>query len=484
MIGGDGDAFDNVDERSVAEFPPLYALQEEALEAWRGASWRGIVEAVTGSGKTRIGVEAIREAMEDGRKSLVLVPRRELQEQWYNQISLLLDTSVTVGLRGNGYSQSLNDCDVLISVVNSARETLKVPKGALLIADECHNYASGKNLRALKQDFDRRLGLTATLERTDGKHVSLVEYFGEICFRIDYIQALTDGIISPFSIALIGFPMNSEDLTRYEEADREVARCFAVLVASGRVDTTSFALMMRDVEAMSRGPYEIRIAAQRFQHALRERRQVLAESTTKIAGIEELAGTIRLARRTLVFTGTIDAAQDVAERLCRRGIPSAAVHSELPAVERVNRIGWFREDRLKALVAPMLLDEGVDVPEADLAIIVSAGASRRRMIQRLGRVLRRKEGRTARLAVLYLQETVEDPTRGAHEGFLQEVLDVADDLAMFRGDQLREANVFLSCLEPLAELRAPRLVGEASRPPVWSAHSQQDVPVRVALGLP
>ena len=67
--------------------------------------------------------------------------------------------------------------------------------------------------------------------------------------------------------------------------------------------------------------------------------------------------------------------------------------------------------------APRVLDEGVDVPAADLAVIVGASRSRRQMIQRMGRILRRKsDGRLARLAVLFVEGTVEDPAAGAHEG--------------------------------------------------------------------
>ena len=73
-----------------------------------------------------------------------------------------------------------------------------------------------------------------------------------------------------------------------------------------------------------------------------------------------------------------------------------------------------------------MLDEGVDVPAADLAVILAASRSRRQMIQRMGRVLRRKpDGRAARFIIVYARGTVEDPALGAHEGFLDEITPVA-----------------------------------------------------------
>ena len=84
------------------------------------------------------------------------------------------------------------------------------------------------------------------------------------------------------------------------------------------------------------------------------------------------------------------------------------------------------------LAAPRVLDEGIDVPAADLAVIVGASRSRRQMIQRMGRVLRRKpDGRRARFAVLFVEGTVEDPRLGAHEAFLGEIIDVADRVSCF-----------------------------------------------------
>jgi superfamily II DNA or RNA helicase len=92
----------------------------------------------------------------------------------------------------------------------------------------------------------------------------------------------------------------------------------------------------------------------------------------------------------------------------------------------------FAEGDLQVISAPRVLDEGVDVPEADLAVIIGASRSRRQMIQRMGRVLRRKpDHRRARFAVLYVESTIEDPAQGAQETFLEEITEVADEVRPF-----------------------------------------------------
>ena len=86
----------------------------------------------------------------------------------------------------------------------------------------------------------------------------------------------------------------------------------------------------------------------------------------------------------------------------------------------------FGAGRISALAAARVLDEGVDVPEADLAVIISASKTRRQMIQRMGRVLRLKaDGRKARFVFVYVADTSEDPARGAHDAFWSEILDIA-----------------------------------------------------------
>ncbi len=161
----------------------------------------------------------------------------------------------------------------------------------------------------------------------------------------------------------------------------------------------------------------------------------------------------------------------------------ASLHSGHHHADRAEYLRRFASGYLDVVVAPRVLDEGVDVPEADLAIIVAGSNSRRQMVQRMGRVLRRKaDGRMARLAVLFLEQTTEDPANGAHEVFLGEVLRVAEDYKGFRSDHVEAANAFLSDCEPLANVRPPRRAGE--RPRVEPGSTDEALPASEVLGLP
>lgn len=128
------------------------------------------------------------------------------------------------------------------------------------------------------------------------------------------------------------------------------------------------------------------------------------------------------------------------------GLSGDVLHAELDPSERRDTFDRFRDGDFGMIAAPKLLDEGVDVPDADLAIVLAASRSRRQMIQRMGRVVRRKpDGRRARLVVLYVEGTSEDPRNGAHEDFIQFILDAADKSEVFDSDAEIEGVIDYLC---------------------------------------
>ena len=170
-----------------------------------------------------------------------------------------------------------------------------------------------------------------------------------------------------------------------------------------------------------------------------ERRRLLADTPAKDAALALVAPAIGAADRTLVFTQSIAASERAGQVLAGCGLRAAVMHSMLARRRAAEALRRFAEGEVDVLAAPRALDEGIDVPAADLAIIAAASRSRRQMIQRMGRVLRKKsDGRRARFAVLFVEGTVEDPRLGAHEAFLDEIAGVADRVSCFPASQAAE----------------------------------------------
>src|SRR5262245_5345174 len=147
----------------------LYRWQLDALVSWLRCGRRGVIEAVTGSGKTEVAIAAAADALRRGLFVLVLVPSRVLMEQWHAVLCAALPDA-RIGRLGDNERATTATCDVLVATRHSAAAYRPMPPnatGGLLIADECHGLGGKTLRRALLREYEERLGLTATLERSD-----------------------------------------------------------------------------------------------------------------------------------------------------------------------------------------------------------------------------------------------------------------------------------------------------------------------------
>jgi superfamily II DNA or RNA helicase len=413
----------------------LYAWQVDALDAWERRGGRGVVEAVTGTGKTMVGVAATLDELDRRGQVVVVVPTVELQHQWVAELERRLPAAERVGMMGAGTGDSLATHDVLVAVVNTARalDVRPIRQGGLLVADECHRYGSAVNHLALDTRFRRRLGLSATYAREDDGNLAWLDpYFGGTCFRLGYARAVGDGVTARFTVTLVGVLFSPDEQACYDDLTEQMVRLRARLIQQYDVPPEPFEAFMQAVSSLADGDGPGSGVARAYRQAMLERRRLLADTPAKDAALALLAPAASYADRMIIFTQSIAASERAATVLGGCGLRVGVTHSMLTHSDRQETLRRFATGELKALSAPRVLDEGIDVPAADLAVIVGASRSRRQMIQRMGRVLRRKpDGRHARFAVLFVEGTVEDPHLGAHEAFLGEIVDVADRVSWF-----------------------------------------------------
>jgi superfamily II DNA or RNA helicase len=405
---------------------------------------------VTGAGKTRLGIEAVSECLARAGKSVVVVPGKPLLYQWRSALRAALP-GVRVGLLGDGCREHLRDVEVLVSTVNLARSTdlgLRSAHG-LLVADECHRYGSDVNRFALAGEFRWRLGLSATHERTDGFHETVIEpYFSGVVFRYGYAQAIAEGVVARFLVALIGVAFSDDERAQYEYLSEKLRRARTVLLHVYKIPAEPFGVFIKAVNELSvHGNKRESIAAGQYLSVFNRRKALLAETEAKIDALARLEQVICESSRVIIFTQTVAATMRVHEELVDLGVDADCLHSRMDAASRRDVLARFKNGQLHAIVAPQLLDEGLDVPSADLGIIVAASRQRRQMIQRMGRCLRPKEsGARARFVVLYVQGTSEDPRHGAHDSFLDEITGPADAVRDF--DSLQAAEDVSAFLTP------------------------------------
>ena len=424
--------------RSHLEAMELRTWQAEAFAAW-SETGRGVIEAVTGTGKTRLAMAAIRAVADRGAKVLVLVPTLELQEQWARELRAIVP-DLSIGRLGGGHDDDLFSRDVVVATPHSAAAVpvdLPYETTGLLIADEAHRYGAPTWGAALHETFALRLALTATYERgDDGVEDVLAPYFGGVVFRYGYERAVAEGTVAPFRIALVGVELTDAEREAHETLDARVKQLHRELVGGlgmpkdPRELFAAVAAVVADGERGGGDGPQVR-ACREYLARVRERRDVAATAAAKLDVCRALAPALP-GRRSLVFTDTVDQADDAARVLSSLGPTAETIHGQLNADRRRIRLALFRRGDLDVVIAPRVLDEGVDVPAADVAVVLAAFRTRRQMVQRLGRVLRVKaDGGHARLVIAYAIGTAEDPAVGGHRDFLADVRSVASRIDRF-----------------------------------------------------
>jgi RNA polymerase primary sigma factor len=321
----------------------------------------------------------------------------------------------------------------------------------LLVVVECLGLGGKPLRRALLQEYDERLGLTATLERSDDAVTDLLlPFFGGICYRYGFEQAIADGVCARPRVAFVGVPLSAEERAEYVSVEHRLVQARQHLRSVRDMPLEPFGdflaavahLAERDAGADGR-------AARDYLDAFSKRRQIVAQSTGKYELLGSLAPTIKDAEGALVFTETVRAANHAINRLD----PLVAVElitGSTPRGQRREILGDLRVRTLDAVAAPRVLDEGIDVPDANLGVVMSASRTRRQMIQRMGRILRRKRsGVAARFVIMFAKDTLEDPSnRFERDGFVDEIERISEGTGVFDSAKFEALDTFLAAPGP------------------------------------
>ncbi|NNE96846.1 MAG: DEAD/DEAH box helicase [Acidimicrobiales bacterium] len=443
--------------------PFLYRWQVDALSSWLRCGRQGVIEAVTGSGKTNVAIAASRDAIRRGLFVLVVVPSRVLMEQWSERLAEAMP-DLTIGRLGDSGTDRPPDCDILVTTRHSAASRKPVPPEGMdgfLIADECHGFGGKVLRRSLMKEYTERLGLTATLQRSDDAvDTLLLPFFGGICFRYGFGEAIADGVCAQPRVAFVAVPLTESERADYIATEQTLVDARRVLRGIRDMPQRPFGAFLAAVQHLAAndgGPHGK--AAAEYLDAFGSRREIVANSQAKYEALGIFADPINISDGSLLFTETVRAANHAINRLDPH-TTIEIITGETPRREREKILSDFREQRLRAVAAPKVLDEGVDVPDANLGIVVSASRTRRQMIQRMGRILRRKkEGSGARFVIIFASDTMEDPTAGADaDGFVGEIQDIAEDAQVFAPERYGDISSFLRYSGP-EKVNEPNRIG-------------------------
>jgi superfamily II DNA or RNA helicase len=363
--------------------------QTEALQTWWQQGARGVVVLPTGTGKTYLAVLAIHKAQ---RPALVVTPTIDLLNQWYDE--LLVAFGGPIGLLGGGYYDLQ---PLTVTTYDSAYIHLERwgNRFGLLVFDECHHLPGPTYLEAARGSLAPfRLGLTATPERADGQEALLPALIGPMVYRRE-IRELAGDFLAEYRTERVYVALSPEEEERYRQA-RDVYRQF---VAERGISMGGANGWQRFIQETSRSK-EGRAAFQ----AYREQKRLALAAPAKLQILDRLLQRHRL-DRTLIFT--YDNA--TVYRIARRFLVPAITH-QTKTKERRQILDRFHSGEYPILVTSQVLNEGVDVPAANVGIILSGTGSVREHVQRLGRLLRKQGEKQALLYEVVTRGTAEEFT--------------------------------------------------------------------------
>ena len=357
--------------------------QSKAVEKfWEGGS--GVVVLPCGAGKTIVGAAAMSKAKTN---TLILVTNTVAARQW--KAELLKRTTLTEDEIGE-YSGSVKEVKPVTiasyQILTAKRkgeyahlELLNAKDWGLIVYDEVHLLPAPIFKMTADLQARRRLGLTATLVREDGKEGDVFSLIGPKRFDAPWKEIEAEGYIAP-------------------------AECFEIRV---------------DLPEQERLDYAIAEQEDRYRMA--------ATSETKIPVIHKLLAKHK-GEPTLIIGQYLDQIDEVANLL---HIPK--ITGETPVNERERLFQAFRDGSQPTLVVSKVANFSVDLPEASVAIQISGSyGSRQEEAQRLGRLLRPKaDGRTASFYTIIARDTVDQDFAQnrqrflAEQGYSYQILDVS-----------------------------------------------------------
>jgi superfamily II DNA or RNA helicase len=382
--------------------PRKYQL--DAIQAWKEAGYKGILEMATGTGKTFTARQCVDLWKESKENSVLLItaPTQTIGSQWQEVMSdlnpittfsnkpwreLLRDviSNFSLGITRHIVIVAVQNTASSDSFINELNKLITITNNHLLIADEMHGLGAPIFRKALNAEFEARLGLTATPNRwfdEDGTEL-LTEYFGGVVYTFGLHEALhwidpdtNETPLCPYNYHPEFVDLDDLEMQSYLDLTKQI------IIQSSR---------------SSEGEGEVRL--QRLQE---ERASVLKKAHDKFSSLRNVLNEIHDPTGCLIYCSDRDQIDDVIEIISSRGVTYRTFTGEEGTSPKKEFNGlserdWilesFENRDIQILIAMKCLDEGVDIPSARIGIILASTTNPREFIQRRGRLLRRSKGK-------------------------------------------------------------------------------------------
>ena len=354
--------------------------QRKALNAWAAQGFVGSVIAGTGFGKSRVGVLAVQHALKNGGEALILVPTVQLQDQFIEEFD----------------KWGVSHENVEVMCYQSAYK-LKGKHYTIVVCDEIHLGLSPEYRKFFENNkFNRLLCMTATLPE-DVEYKFLLDQLAPTAYKISLDKCVQLGIVSPYEITCVPVELTEEERATYKKINNKYVYWKYQL---GQFDAFNEA---RRIMADRSATGVQKQAAAQFYRCIRARKQIVDFAENKIDKFQQIYAS-NTDRKILVFGG----ANEFTDRLCESIPDGMAYHSKKTKKQKDLALELFKNDTINVLFSTKALNQGFDVPNANMGIICGITSKSLSMIQRVGRLIRFQEDKIGKIYIVYVADSQEE----------------------------------------------------------------------------
>ena len=364
----------------------LYDWQRRAIDFFFNHN-KAIFEVTTGAGKTFCVIEILKRIWKTNpdAHALIVVPKNVILETgWYKELY-----QASVGLQDIGVYYGFAKEYSKVTITNMQNlKNIALELFDVIIWDEVHNYGTDKLLPFIKMDFKYKIGLSATLERMDDNHYKIMRAFDYNVFSYTPKQALVDGVLNPFNFSNIFVEMDEDNFETYLRMTEE----YNMMIKSGG----SFNKIMRGNSGL-----KFRVLAK-----MNERKELVNNYYKKYEVVKWVCEKHR-EDKIIIFSEYNKTTNDFYWSLLDIGIRARVIHSDISTDKKDKALSDFKNNKANVLLVTRALDEGTNIPKLDVAIIAAGNSTSRQTVQRLGRVLRKKNKESS-LYQVFVKRTMEE----------------------------------------------------------------------------
>lgn len=375
-------------EQSETDVLELREWQSRAKKFYFENDNNAIFEVSTGAGKTFIAIDIIQDLLytKPDLKVLIVVPKNVILETgWYKELT---DYGIPIQKIGVYYGAIKELAQFTLTNMQSLKN-LPMEVFDMILLDELHNYATDNLMQILDYPFKYKLGLTATLKRLDNKHIHLLKYFNYNVFEYKPQQAIEDGVLNPFIFYNVSVGLDEQTMDTYNELSFQLNSIYHQYGSYERIMRTTLPIKNKLLSLMN------------------ERKQLINNYPLKFDVVFDIIKKHK-DNKIIVFNQFNQQTSKLYWYLLETNIECRIVHSGISRDKREQAITDFRNNRYNVLLASKVLDEGVNLPKLDMAIIMAGDSTEKQTVQRVGRVLRKKKDKISTLIQIYCRGTFEE----------------------------------------------------------------------------